>query len=67
MDKVVVNETRKAKRKQKKDGRLKKATNTPTLQKQVALQDVKRQTQATFDAQWSPIASTITPTEWATL
>jgi hypothetical protein len=42
MDKVVVNETREAKRKQKKDGRLKKATNTPTLQKQVALQDVKR-------------------------
>jgi hypothetical protein len=67
MDKVVVNETREAKRKQKKDGRLKKATHTPTLQKQVALQDVKRQTQATFDAQWSPIASTITPTKWATL
>ncbi len=42
MDKVVVNEAREAKRKQKKDGRLKKATNTPTLEEQVALRDVKR-------------------------
>jgi len=45
---------------------LKKAANTPTLEEQAALRDVKRQTKATFDAQWSPIANTITPAEWAT-
>ncbi len=67
MDKVAINEARKAKRKQKKNGRLKKAANTPTLEEQATLRDVKRQAKATFDAQWSPIASTITLVEWATL
>jgi hypothetical protein len=37
MDKVDVNEPRKAKMKQKKDDRLKKVANTPTLEEQVAL------------------------------
>jgi len=46
---------------------LKNAANTPTLEEQGALRDVKRQAKATFDAQWSPIASTITLVEWATL
>jgi hypothetical protein len=50
MDKVAINEGREAKRKQKKDGRLKKASNTPTLEEQATLRDVKRQTNATFDA-----------------
>ncbi len=67
MDKVVVNEARATIRKQKKDGRLKKAANTPTLEEQVALRNAKRQVKATFDAQWSPMASTITPARWATL
>ncbi len=39
MDKVAVNEAKKAKRKQKKDGRLKKTTNTPTLEEQIALRE----------------------------
>ncbi len=67
MEKVAVNEVRVARRKQKKDGRLKMAANTPTLEEQVALRDVKRQVKATFDAHWSPVASTITPARWATL
>ncbi len=67
MDKVVVNEVRVAKRKQKKDGRLKKVANTPTLEEQATLQDVKKQVKATFDAQWAPMASTITLAKWATL
>jgi hypothetical protein len=68
MDKVAVNEAKEAKRKQKKNRRLKKTTNTPTLEEQIALREkVKGKKKATFDAQWSPIISTITPAEWATL
>jgi hypothetical protein len=42
IDKVAINEAKKAKRKQKKDGRLRKIANTPTLTKQATLRDVKR-------------------------
>lgn len=59
MEKVDVNEARETKKKQKKDGRLRKVVNTPTQGEQATLLDVKRQVKATFDAQWSPIASTI--------
>jgi hypothetical protein len=67
MDKVVFNEAREPKRKQKKVGRLKKAANTLTLEEQTTLRDVKRQTKATFHAKRSPIARTITLVEWVTL
>jgi hypothetical protein len=50
MDKVVVNETSQAKRKQKRDGRLRKVANTPTLAKQATLRDIKKHVKATFDA-----------------
>jgi hypothetical protein len=50
MDKVAINEAKEVKRRQKKDGRLKKASNTPTLEEQATLRDVKRQTNATFYA-----------------
>jgi hypothetical protein len=42
MEKVDVNEARETKKKQKKDGRLRKVVNTPTQGEQATLLDVKR-------------------------